>query len=110
MGAWSDSDGAASSSAIRKGAIGARRGRANRSASKPPAPANDSAAPEFAHFPFDLVLNSAEPWKLAVTDVHGFHVVTAALGALLASRSSLPAFAVTLSLGSSGTAVPVPAS
>jgi len=50
-------------------------------------------------FPFDLVLNSAEPWRLMTSHVHTFHVVTSAVSALVAARTSLPAYAVSLGLG-----------
>jgi len=49
-------------------------------------------------FPFDLVMNCSEPWRLMAADVHTFHVVTAAVNALLMSRDSLSAYSVTLGL------------
>lgn len=52
-----------------------------------------------SYFPFDLMLGSAEPWRLVATDIQTFHVVTAAVGALLAARTSLPSFALALGLG-----------
>jgi hypothetical protein len=50
-------------------------------------------------FPFELVMDCSEPWKLSVSDVHTFHLATQAIGALLASRASLPTYAIALSLG-----------
>lgn len=50
-------------------------------------------------FPFELVVDCSEPWKLSVSDVHTFHLATQAIGALLASRASLPTYAIALSLG-----------
>jgi len=52
-----------------------------------------------SYFPFNLMLNGAEPWRLLVTDVRTFHVVTAAISTLLAARESLPSFALALGLG-----------
>jgi hypothetical protein len=50
-------------------------------------------------FPFDLAMTCSEPWRLMVPDVHNFHLTTQAIGALLTSRATLPAYAVALSLG-----------
>lgn len=52
-----------------------------------------------ACFPFDLMLNSLEPWHLATPDVQSFHIVTTAIGALLASKSHLQHYSITLGLG-----------
>jgi len=49
--------------------------------------------------PFDLVVSDGEPWRLSAPDVHSFHVITAAVGALMGARASLPAFALMLGLG-----------
>jgi len=59
----------------------------------------DCTPPEGCGFVFELVISGNEPWRLLANDLHTFHVVTAALGALLTFRTSLPSFAATLDIG-----------
>jgi hypothetical protein len=61
---------------------------------------NDTAeANGGVNYPFEVVMTSADPWRFMAADVHTFHLATAAIGAILTSRTSLPSFAIALSLG-----------
>lgn len=51
-------------------------------------------------FPFDLIMSCSDTWRFMATDVQTFHLTTQAIGALLASQASLPAYAIALGLGS----------
>merc|ERR1712157_110480 len=64
----------------------------------PPEMQESSTPSTSTSYPFDLMPNGAEPWRFSAADVHTFHVVTAAVGALLAARALLPSFAIALGL------------
>eukprot|EP00746_Dinoflagellata_sp_MGD_P073564 gnl/MRDRNA2_/MRDRNA2_29832_c0_seq1.p1 gnl/MRDRNA2_/MRDRNA2_29832_c0~~gnl/MRDRNA2_/MRDRNA2_29832_c0_seq1.p1 ORF type:complete len:1093 (+),score=243.40 gnl/MRDRNA2_/MRDRNA2_29832_c0_seq1:156-3434(+) len=79
MGSGSDGDGASSAKPARpKSAAPVSKG--------PPS------------FSFDLVLDAAEPWRLATNEVHTFHVVTTAIQTLHSVRGSLASYASALGL------------
>jgi len=61
---------------------------------------NDAARSSSTTYPFDLVLASGEPWRFAAPDAQTFHLLTAALGVWLSSRTSLLVFSNALGLAS----------
>lgn len=62
---------------------------------------NDSASggTPSTHFAFDLMVAGADPWRLLATEVQTFQLVTGAVAALLAAKTSLPTYAMILGLG-----------
>eukprot|EP00929_Paragymnodinium_shiwhaense_P090841 TRINITY_DN50939_c0_g1_i1.p1 TRINITY_DN50939_c0_g1~~TRINITY_DN50939_c0_g1_i1.p1 ORF type:complete len:1241 (+),score=400.25 TRINITY_DN50939_c0_g1_i1:142-3864(+) len=62
-------------------------------------PAAKTPNPSPGYLQLELILTGVEPWKLAVPDVHGFHAVSAAIGALTERKPLLPEFAVGLGIG-----------